>query len=136
MNQQAHVERFEERKKDFIDCVTSLKEAVEQPFSSFIRDSVIKRFECAWETGWKLLKLWLAEHGITTLTPREVWKEAFAIGVLKGNADTWTQAQRMRNLTVHTYDVAVADEVYAFICKDALSLFIELRDLVLTWNLP
>jgi nucleotidyltransferase substrate binding protein (TIGR01987 family) len=135
MNHQAQIERFEERKQDFIDCVNSLNEAVQQPFTSFIRDSVIKRYECCWETGWKLLKLWLSEQGIMAVTPRDVWKEAFAIGLLTGHADIWTQAQRMRNLTVHTYDEAVAEEVYHFICEEALMLFEKLKKKVLTWTI-
>jgi len=134
MNHNATKERFEERRRDFKKCVASLEEAVSQPFNSFIRDSVIKRYECCWETGWKLLKLWLSEQGVVTATPRDVWKEAFQNGLLSGDADRWTQAQRMRNLTVHTYDEATADEVYQFVCRHALALFLDLRQKAETWT--
>ena len=93
-------ERFIERKKDFIDCTNRLQEAINRPYDEYIRDSVIKRYECAWETGWKMLKLWLAYQGIMTQSPRDVWKEAFALGLLTGSADVWGAAQRMRNLTL------------------------------------
>jgi nucleotidyltransferase substrate binding protein (TIGR01987 family) len=129
------IERFEERKQEFSQCVIRLDEAVQQPFSSFIRDSVIKRYECCWETGWKLLKLWLNEQGIQAETPKTVWREAFAFGLLDGEPDTWTLAQKMRNLSIHTYDEALADEVYAFVCHYALDLFKTLRDKSETWTL-
>ena len=134
MSNNSKKERFNERKEDFLKCVYNLKEAVEQPKNSFIRDSVIKRFECCWETGWKLLKLWLEEQGIIAPTPRQVWKESFAVGVLCGEADTWTEAQQMRNLTIHTYDEETAEQVYDFVCNEALPLFQELGKKVEKWT--
>ncbi|MEM0951804.1 MAG: HI0074 family nucleotidyltransferase substrate-binding subunit [Cyanobacteria bacterium P01_H01_bin.74] len=127
--------RFEERKQDFANCVVQLKEAIQQPYSPFIRDAVIKRYEFCWETGWKLLKSWLTAEGITVTTPRSVWKEAFAYGLLSGDADVWMQAQKMRNLTTHTYDEAMANAVYDFICQQALVLFCDLAEKSASWSL-
>lgn len=128
-------ERFEERKTDFIQCVNRLQEALDQPANEFIRDSVIKRYETAWETGWKMLKLWLSYQGIATLSPRDVWKEAFSIGILEGEPDTWATAQRMRNLTVHTYDEAIAEEVYQFVKNDVITLFQDIKTKAETWQI-
>ena len=128
-------ERFDERKKDFTDCVDRLQEAIDQPVNSFLRDSVIKRYECAWETCWKMLKLWLSYQGIMTTSPREVWKEAFAAEMLDGDADIWAQAQRMRNLTVHTYDEAVAEEVHQFIRDHAIAVFQSIKNKAQSWTI-
>ena len=41
--------RLEQRSNDFIRATERLAEACEQPFTPFIRDSVIQRFEFCWE---------------------------------------------------------------------------------------
>ena len=125
-------QRLRERSQDFLKAVERLAEACAQPYSEFIRDSVIQRFEFCWELAWKMLKLKLLEEGIEALTPREVFREALAVGILHdGNA--WSQAQRMRNLTSHTYDETLAEEVYRFVCHTGLPLFQELAQEVRRW---
>lgn len=128
-------ERFEERKEDFIRCVDRLQEALDQPVNDFIRDSVIKRYETTWETGWKMLKLWLSYQGIMTSSPRDVWKEAFAIGVLGAQADIWSMAQKMRNFTLHTYDEAIAEDVHQFVRHSAIELFQDIKNKAVTWKI-
>ena len=46
-------ERFIQRQTDFVKAVTRLEEACAQEENSFIRDSVIQRFEFSWEMAWK-----------------------------------------------------------------------------------
>ena len=53
-------ERFQQRKADFQKAVSLLEEACAQPENSFLRDSIIQRFEFCWELAWKMLKLRLA----------------------------------------------------------------------------
>lgn len=125
-------QRLRERGQDFLKATERLAEACAQPYSEFIRDSVIQRFEFCWELAWKVLKLKLLEEGIEALTPREAFREALAVGILHdGNA--WSQAQRMRNLTSHTYDETLAEEVYRFVCHTGLPLFQELAQEVRRW---
>jgi len=125
-------ERFHERCQDFLKATERLAEACAQPYSEFLRDSVIQRFEFCWELAWKVLRLKLLEEGIEALTPREVFREALAARLLHdGNA--WSQAQRMRNLTSHTYDESLAEEVYRFVCRTGLPLFQELAQQVRQW---
>ena len=47
-----NTERFSQRRTDFQKAVTRLEEACAQPESSFLRDSVIQRFEFSWELAW------------------------------------------------------------------------------------
>jgi nucleotidyltransferase substrate binding protein (TIGR01987 family) len=127
------VERFEERKGEFLKAVQRLREACEQPFSTFVRDSVIQRFEFCWELAWKTMRLWLEYQGVETNTPREVFREALHMNLIRdGNA--WSEAQKKRNLTSHTYDEALADEVYAYIRQAGLPLFQQLADEAATWR--
>lgn len=128
-------ERYNERKQELLNAAQRLEEACAQPFSSFIRDSVIQRFEFCWELAWKTLRLKLEAEGIIANTPREVWQQALQAGLIAdGNA--WSQVQKMRNLTSHTYDEKLADEVYGYVLREGLPLFQTLAAGVETWTTP
>jgi nucleotidyltransferase substrate binding protein (TIGR01987 family) len=80
-------ERLSERSADFLKASARLSEACAQPFDSFIRDSVIQRFEFCWELAWKTLKLRLEFLGVIAANPRDVFKEALVAGLIHdGNA--------------------------------------------------
>jgi nucleotidyltransferase substrate binding protein (TIGR01987 family) len=80
-----------------------------------------------------MLKLRLSFLGVEALNPREVIRQSVQTGLLRdGNA--WTEAQRQRNLTSHTYDEALALAVYAFIKSDGLPLLRALADSATHWS--
>jgi nucleotidyltransferase substrate binding protein (TIGR01987 family) len=119
-------ERFDQRRVDFVKAVSRLEEACAQTENSFIRDSVIQRFEFSWELAWKMLKLRLSYLGIEALNPREVIRQSLQAGLIEdGNA--WSEAQRQRNLTSHTYDESLSIVVFAFVKTQGVVL---LRSLV------
>lgn len=126
-------ERLSERSADFLKASARLSEACAQPFDSFIRDSVIQRFEFCWELAWKTLKLRLEFLGVIAANPRDVFKEALVAGLIHdGNA--WSEAQRMRNLSSHTYDEKLAEQVYEFVKNKGDILFQELASEVNAWK--
>ncbi|MGB8517124.1 MAG: HI0074 family nucleotidyltransferase substrate-binding subunit [Gallionella sp.] len=128
-----NTERYKERRQELITAVQRLEEACAQPFSSFIRDSVIQRFEFCWELAWKTLRLKLEAEGIIANTPRETWQQALQVGLITdGNA--WSEAQKKRNLTSHTYDEKLADEVYGYVLQHGLPLFQQLANSVASWS--
>ncbi|OIO67329.1 MAG: nucleotidyltransferase [Zetaproteobacteria bacterium CG_4_9_14_3_um_filter_49_83] len=127
------IERFNERKQELSTAVQRLGEACAQPFSSFIRDSVIQRFEFCWELAWKTLRLKLEAEGVLVNTPRETWQQALQAGLIQdGNA--WTEAQKKRNLTSHTYDEKLADDVYNYVLQQGLPLFRKLAAEAAKWQ--
>ncbi len=127
------MERLNERSADFLKASQRLTEACERPLDSFIRDSVIQRFEFCWELAWKTLKLRLEMLGIVALNPRDVFKEALVAGLIHdGNA--WSEAQRMRNLSGHTYDEKLADQVYEFVKNHGDTMFQNLAGEVRRWS--
>ncbi len=79
--------------------------------TSVNRDSAIQRFEVTYELAWKSLQRYLREQGITALTPRECFMEAFRIGLIKDDPQ-WIEMGKDRNLTAHTYDETLAKQVY------------------------
>lgn len=127
------VTRFQERKADLLKAVARLSDACAQPSNEFMRDSVIQRFEFCWELAWKTLRLWLEYLGVEATNPRDVFREALQNSLIQdGNA--WSELQRMRNLTSHTYDEKLAEQVYQFIRANGLPLFEQLAITVSTWQ--
>ncbi|MEA1051051.1 HI0074 family nucleotidyltransferase substrate-binding subunit [Lamprobacter modestohalophilus] len=116
------IERLNERIADFLKGVYQLERAVAQPFDEFTRDATIQRFEFCYELAWKMLKLRLEQEGISALSPRQALREALQAALI-GDGNVWSEIQRYRNLTSHTYDERLANEVYAFIADTALVRF-------------
>ncbi len=79
-----------------------------------IIDATIQRFEFTFELFWKLLKIFLNNKGIQVNYPKDVLKEAFSAGLLDDEF-TWLNMLKDRNLTSHTYDEALANNIFAHI---------------------
>ena len=75
------------------------------------RDSAIQRFEITYELAWKSLQKYLRSEGLSGLTPKKCFMEAFKIGVLKDNPD-WMQMSEDRNTTSHIYNEELSEKIY------------------------
>ena len=82
-------------------------------------DASIQRFEFCIELFWKSLqeKL-LTDHGISVESPKKAFAQAY-INELITNEEIWIAMINDRNLTVHTYNLELADEMYYRIQKYA-----------------
>ena len=98
--------------RQFEQAVGKLSDALEQKKNEYIRDSSIQRFEVTFELAWKAIKAFLEEQGITAYSPRECMKGALKTGLIEDNPD-WLRMIELRNLTSHTYNEEVAEEIYA-----------------------
>ena len=126
-------ERLEERIADYLKALGQLEKAALQPKDEFLRDSVIQRFEFTHELAWKMLKLRLEGEDIFAKTPREAFQSALQAGFIEdGNA--WSDLQKMRNLTSHTYNEQLADDVYAYVVAQGVQLFQQLAEKAGTWK--
>lgn len=126
-------QRLLERTQDYLKATIRLDEACAQPVNSFIRDSVIQRFEFCWELAWKVLKLRLEQLGVVASNPRDVFKESLSAALIH-DGNLWSEAQRMRNLSSHTYDEKLAEQVYDFVKNRGNLLFKELAMEVQRWQ--
>lgn len=126
-------ERLGERISDYLKALAQLEKAAGQPKDEFVRDSVIRRFEFTHELAWKMLKLRLEQEDIFAKTPRETMQASLEAGFIEdGNA--WTDLQKMRNMTSHTYNEELAEEVYAFVVGEGVYLFQQLAQKALLWK--
>jgi len=124
--------RLQERIEEFFKALAQLRKAAAMPKDEFIRDSVIQRFEFTYELAWKMLKLRLEAEAIDAKTPKQTLQEALQAGfIADGNA--WSELQRNRNLTSHTYDETLADNVYDYVVRSGVGLFEQLAEQAASW---
>jgi nucleotidyltransferase substrate binding protein (TIGR01987 family) len=95
----------------FKKSIVRLDEILRQEKTVANRDSAIKRFEFTFELAWKSLQHFLREEGIPCRSPKECLKEAFEFELI-GDDYRWLEMVEDRNLTVHTYDENIADDVF------------------------
>lgn len=88
-------------------------------------DATIQRFEFTFELAWKFLKDYFSERYIELNYPKEVIQEAFAVNLIN-NEDVWIKMLKDRNMTSHTYNAKLADEIFS-----RIKLYVpELRNLL------
>lgn len=75
------------------------------------REAIIQCFEFVVELNWKAMKHFLkAVEEIEANTPKSVFREAFAIGWID-NEELWVEMLKDRNLSSHTYNEDLANEI-------------------------
>ncbi|MBF0491184.1 MAG: nucleotidyltransferase substrate binding protein [Deltaproteobacteria bacterium] len=118
-------EQFALRLSQLKQALCTLEEALAQPYSSFVRDSVIKRFEYCLELTWKILKRALELEAVLSPSPKQVFRDSVQVGWIdETELEQWFEYLSYRNNTAHTYNVMVADEVYETAKKFVHSLSI------------
>ena len=119
-------ERYRKSLENYENAAKQLAKALNEPESEFIRDASIQRFEFTYELLWKTIKVFLEEiHGVRTVSPRQVFKEAFALELID-NEDVFLEMIEARNLLSHTYNENQAGKMYR-----KLPSFLESFNLVL-----
>jgi nucleotidyltransferase substrate binding protein (TIGR01987 family) len=70
----------------------------------------IQAFEYSYELTWKIMKRVLASKGVIVSTPKDVFREAAAAGIID-DPEIWFDFIKKRNLTVDTYQENEAENV-------------------------
>jgi nucleotidyltransferase substrate binding protein (TIGR01987 family) len=74
-------------------------------------DGTIQRFEFTFELFWKVVRRLLALQGVDANSPKAVLQGAYRLGWLDDEQE-WLDVLKDRNLTAHTYQEALALEIY------------------------
>ena len=96
--------------------MTGLRVAVEAyaagGLSDLERDGLIQRFEYTWEFGWKTMRDYLLDNGISipVRTVPNVIRAAFQAGLID-DGDAWIKAKNDRNIVSHEYGLAQAERI-------------------------
>ncbi len=114
------------RSRVFRQALSSLEEVafeVEGVPRAILRDARIQRFEFTFEALWKFLQSLATAEGLDAASPRKALQAALRMGLLDDeDEEAAFEVIRYRNLTVHTYDEDLAEEVERFILGPGLDL--------------
>ena len=89
-----------------------------------MRDAAIQRFEYSFEATWKAAQTYLLEvEGVAAASPRAAIRGSYEVGRLAGD-DTRTALLLVddRNLSVYTYNEALAETLFARLAGHAEAL--------------
>lgn len=89
----------------------SLEDILTQPQNKYIIAGVIHNFELTFGLSWKAMQCFLKLRGVDTGSPNQVLRASKKEGLID-DLELWMKFLKERNLTVHTYNENVAEEVY------------------------
>ena len=92
-------------------AIDRFREALEAFETDISRDAAIQRFEFCFELAWKSIQERARDEGLDCQSPRGCLKLAFKSGWI-ADENGWLAMVEDRNRTAHTYDEALAREVY------------------------
>ncbi len=110
----------------FESALSRLTDALAQSKSEWVRDASIQRFEFTIELAWKAVARFARREGIECVSPRQAFRAAFKLGWIEDD-DVWLAMVEDRNFTRHTYNEALAEQLYARLPRyqEALSQLLE-----------
>jgi len=120
---QEKIDRIDLQFEHFQKALARLQEALAEPESSFLRDSIIKRFDVSFEMAWKTMFRYLTNKG-ERMAPKawDVIPVAFE-SLLIADAGLWDKMRNFRNDTSHEYNELRAIELAAYIRSHAEPAF-------------
>jgi nucleotidyltransferase substrate binding protein (TIGR01987 family) len=107
--------RWKQRFNNYIRALQNLRSAVslmeKRELSELERQGLIQSFEFTHELAWNVLKDYLEHKGITGMIgSKDVSRAAFKNGLIE-QGEYWMEMIAARNLTSHTYNPEVAQEI-------------------------
>jgi nucleotidyltransferase substrate binding protein (TIGR01987 family) len=85
---------------------------------------LIQGFEFTFELFWKTFQKLAPEAGLEASSPREALMAGVGLHFITSKESAhWSQMLRDRNLTSHTYNAAVADQILERLLRDYLPAF-------------
>ena len=121
--------RLDERRVDYKNALTRLKEALQEEPSEIVIDGILHRFEFTFELAWKCIKDYLEYMGISEKigSPRENIQLAYKNGTIS-DGDLWIEMMLARNSLSHLYDEQQSRQVYNDIKSKYINAFEELDE--------
>lgn len=126
--------RWLQRFENFDRALNLLRDALARgpaALNQLEKEGVVQRFEYTLELAWKTIKDYLEEGGLvlTTVTPRQVVKDAFAARIV-ADGQAWIDMLDHRNLLSHTYDPVNFEQAVEAIHDRYLAALVQVRDLL------
>lgn len=102
-------QRFDNFQRAMHQLTLAIELKVQRPLSDLEQQGLIQGFEFTHELAWNVLKDYLEMEGIQGLVgSRSTVREAFKRGLV-ADGEAWMDMIEKRNLSSHTYNLAVAN---------------------------
>jgi len=121
--------RWQQRFNNFSKAFNQLEKFMAEPdLNPLEEQGLIKAFEYTFELSWKTLQDLLKEKGYLDIVgPRPVIEQSFADGIILDGKE-WMRMLKSRNLTSHTYNEEIAEEIVKDIRASYFALLKELKN--------
>jgi nucleotidyltransferase substrate binding protein (TIGR01987 family) len=124
--------RWQQRFKHYQKALLQLSNAVvlsrQRQLSEIEQQGLIKAFELTHELAWNVIKDYFEYQGTTGIMgSRDATREAFQRDLVS-DGEGWMEMIRSRNMTAHTYNQDIADEISQKVITRYFELFQAFRD--------
>jgi nucleotidyltransferase substrate binding protein (TIGR01987 family) len=122
--------RWKQRFQNFNLALTTLSEAHAlahaRPLTKLEAQGLIQGFEFTHELSWNVLKDYLEAQGFPNIIgSRNATRQAFKEALIE-NGEVWMDMIKARNLTSHTYNLDVAQQISSDILQRFYPAFIQM----------
>ena len=126
------VQRFNHYQKALAQLGKGVELASERELSALEKEGIIQRFEYTQELAWNVVKDFYASLGEKGFQgSRDAFEHAFEKGLLT-NGQALLESIESRNLTSHSYNEEVAEEIFQDVINKYYAAFEELKDALRT----
>lgn len=124
-------QRFDNFLKAFDQFDSAVKLSQTRALTDLERQGIIQAFEFTHELAWNVLKDYLEYQGVFNLTGSpDSSREAFQRNLVT-RGDDWME-MKSRNLTSHTYNQSIVNELFQQIVSKYQGCFLELKSKMLS----
>lgn len=107
--------RWKQRFENYARALQTLRAAVDlagaRALTDLEKQGLIQGFEFTHELAWNVLKDYLEEQGfVDIIGSKNATRQAFKNGLIE-DGEAWMDMIKARNLTSHTYNIAVAEAI-------------------------
>ena len=118
-------QRFSNYKKALQSLTNAVDLARERELTDLEKQGMIQAFEYTHELCWKTMKDFIIEKGNQQVYgSKDAIREAFNLGLIH-NGEGWMKMIESRNLSSHTYNNDIADDIVSSIMQEYIDLFID-----------
>ena len=120
-------QRFQHYQKALLQLSKGVELSEQRPLSDIEQQGLIKAFEFTHELAWDVMKDYFEYQGTTSImSSRDATREAFQRNLIT-DGEGWMEMIKSRNMTSHTYNQDVADEISDKVISQYAALFQDFR---------
>jgi nucleotidyltransferase substrate binding protein (TIGR01987 family) len=128
--------RWHQRLRNFQNALQKLEQGVilsrARLLSDLEKQGLVKAFEFTHELAWNVIKDYFEFQGATHIMgSRDAAREAFNKGLIQ-NGEVWMEMIKSRNLTSHTCNKNISDEIVEKVKSEYVPEFLTLKSKMLS----